>query len=575
MGDTVEFPVAPRLDAEARRAVIWRRLALLGLSLAVLVPGTVGVSFFDRDEGWYAQVCREMLATGDWLIPRYLGEPWLGKPPLLYWLAGAAFGALGLHEWAARGVSVISMTLATQLVYSLGLRTYGATAAWHGALIFATAGLPVFLGRMLITDALLLVWILAAARLLLDMVQQGPTVWRSLLLWSCVGLGTLTKGPVIGLFLAPLGVALVLTSPRAAVWRSTAFWSGTLAAAAIAGPWFVLAAWRAPDAFWNQLVGYEIASRLVSAPHGHTGPPGFYLLVFFAGWLPWSVLWPGAVMEAAARIRTDRAARVLLAWLVVPWLILEFLPSKLVHYALPCYAPLAILMGRMWELGVGRQRSRVECAVAEVWTNVPVVAGAALVCAALALRDSDDLLATPHVLWAMAAAGVALAGPALGALAAVRGGRMAAAFRWMTASAAAFHLTLGGYLLPALEPHRLSRRVAEAANGLDAPRVIVGDYREPTLFFYLRGRVELGDVEAVARHEALRGGHGPPYEDTEAAAEGRAADGGHGPPEDAEAVAVIARRAPGGERPDGATSVAGFNYATGDWVEVLVFRRGE
>ena len=555
MSETVRFPAAVRLDGEARRSIVWRRLALLGLSLVLLVPGTVGVSFFDRDEGWYAQVCREMLATGDWVIPRYLGEPWLGKPPLLYWLAGAAFGAFGLHEWAGRGVSVISMALAAQLVFSLGLRLYGATAAWYGALMFATAGLPIVLGRMLITDALLLVWILAAALLLLDMVQQRPTVGRSVMFWSCVGLGVLTKGPVIGLFLAPLGATLILASPRASVWRSAAFWSGSLAAAAIAGPWFVLAAWRAPDAFWNQLVGYEIASRLVSAPHGHTGPPGFYLLAFFAGWFPWSVLWPGAVIEAAARIREDRAARVLLAWLVVPWLILECLPSKLVHYALPCYAPLAILLGRMWELGVERQRTRVEWAVAELWTIVPLVAGTALVCAALSLRGSDELRATPHALWALAVAGVALAGPALGALAAVREGRPAAAFRWIPASALAFHVTLGGYLLPALEPQRLSRRVAEVANALGAPVVIFGDYREPTLFFYLRGRVELGDAEA--------------------AAEGRAADGGHGPPEDAEAVAVIARRAPGGERPAGATSVAGFNYATGDWVEVTVYRRGE
>ena len=59
------------------------RILLLALSLVLLLPGT-WVSLTDRDEGYYGQVCREMLAGGDWLVPQYLGQPWLFKPPLLY-----------------------------------------------------------------------------------------------------------------------------------------------------------------------------------------------------------------------------------------------------------------------------------------------------------------------------------------------------------------------------------------------------------------------------------------------------------------------------------------------------------
>ncbi|GAF95834.1 unnamed protein product, partial [marine sediment metagenome] len=83
-------------------------LLLLIVALAVLVPGTIGVSLVDRDEGWYAQVCREMLESGDWLIPRYLGEVWLAKPPLLYWLVTMSYSLFGVGEWQARLVPVLA-----------------------------------------------------------------------------------------------------------------------------------------------------------------------------------------------------------------------------------------------------------------------------------------------------------------------------------------------------------------------------------------------------------------------------------------------------------------------------------
>src|SRR5262245_57637690 len=84
------------------------RLLLLAVSLAALLPGVFGVSLFDRDEGWYAQVSREMARSGDWVVPTWLGKPWLAKPPLLYWCVAALFRVFGEHAAAARMVSVLA-----------------------------------------------------------------------------------------------------------------------------------------------------------------------------------------------------------------------------------------------------------------------------------------------------------------------------------------------------------------------------------------------------------------------------------------------------------------------------------
>ncbi len=176
------------------------RLLLLGVSLLVLLPGTFGVSLVDRDEGWYAQVSREMLETGDWLVPRYLGEPWLGKPPLLYWCVAASFRVFGLHERAGRLVSVLAMTMAVQLLATLASELYGRRAAFFASVSFITAAMPAVVGKLLITDALLLLWMMAACVALWHIATRGVTWTRAAAFWVCMGLGLLTKGPAILLF---------------------------------------------------------------------------------------------------------------------------------------------------------------------------------------------------------------------------------------------------------------------------------------------------------------------------------------------------------------------------------------
>ena len=54
------------------------------------------------DEGRYAEIPREMVATGDWTTPRLNDIKYFYKPPLQYWATAAAFTVFGEHHWTAR-----------------------------------------------------------------------------------------------------------------------------------------------------------------------------------------------------------------------------------------------------------------------------------------------------------------------------------------------------------------------------------------------------------------------------------------------------------------------------------------
>ena len=86
----------------------WRSLILPLIVPAVLLYPCLSFALFEPDEGRYAQIPREMLEAGDWIVPTLQGQPYLDKPPLFYWLVMLAYSAFGYHEWTARLVPALA-----------------------------------------------------------------------------------------------------------------------------------------------------------------------------------------------------------------------------------------------------------------------------------------------------------------------------------------------------------------------------------------------------------------------------------------------------------------------------------
>src|SRR5690348_15539313 len=94
----VLFPGRPAQPEPAPRAALLILLVLPGL---LLYP-CLSFYLFEPDEGRYAEIPREMLARGEWVVPYLQGQPYLDKPPLLYWLVEGSYALFGSKGWAAR-----------------------------------------------------------------------------------------------------------------------------------------------------------------------------------------------------------------------------------------------------------------------------------------------------------------------------------------------------------------------------------------------------------------------------------------------------------------------------------------
>ena len=127
---------------------------VLLLPAAILYP-TLGFHLLEPDEGRYAQIPKEMLLTNSWVVPTLQGEPYLDKPPLMYWLVALSYQAFGVTPEAARLVPAVCVHLTILAVYLIGRRSIGERAAFWAALLLSVAPGFVCVARLLLLDGLL------------------------------------------------------------------------------------------------------------------------------------------------------------------------------------------------------------------------------------------------------------------------------------------------------------------------------------------------------------------------------------------------------------------------------------
>jgi 4-amino-4-deoxy-L-arabinose transferase-like glycosyltransferase len=363
---------------------------LLALVLALLVLRLGAVPLLGPDEPRYARVAVEMQRNGEWVTPTLQGEPWLEKPPLYYWLAGAAFHVLGETEAAARAPSVLALLLLTGTAALVGARLYGSAAGLHAGFVAGTSLLTFAYGRAASMDMLLAACVtlsigLAGLRLV---GIAGRTAWAGAA--AAAGLATLAKGP-LGLLLPALVVGAFVVATRE--WRhlrDALSPLAILAFAVVAFPWYVAILLDQGRHFVDVFLLNHNLQRFTSTIHNHPGPPWYYVPVLILGLVPWSgLLVPGLVRTAPRESRSDL---FVLVWLLLPLVFFSAAASKLPGYILPCAAPLAILMGRAAD-------RLIREATPERWLSGRIVALVGLVLGALVAAVPAALARMQEPLW--------------------------------------------------------------------------------------------------------------------------------------------------------------------------------
>lgn len=257
--------------------------------------------------------------------------------------------------------------------------------------------------------------------------------------------------------------------------------------AAIVGPWLYLVRQREAT-FLGTSVSHDVFTRVIRPLEGHSGPPGYHLALIFATFLPWSPLLPMAVVFGWKH-RTDPRLRFALAAVLGPWVMFELVQTKLPHYMLPAFPPLAFLTA---DAIVRCLRGEADDLQRRAFVVGVAVAMAALVAlgvgtVALAARFGDPIV--PPAVLALATVGFAAVVMRAFVRRNVTLGLLATGVGMV-----AVYAVLFGLYLPNANVLRVSARTAallhrEGATGGAAGEALMLDYKEPSLAFYQGGTI--------------------------------------------------------------------------------------
>ncbi len=401
--------------------------ALLLLA-AVLWLEPAGSSLAEPDETRYAEIPREMIASGDWVVPRLNGVPYLEKPPLLYWSNAAALSLFGETPWAVRlPTRLAGLAMALLLLFGVG-SIWGETAGLAAAVLFLASPAGFLFSRIALTDGMLsfffaLTLFLARAALL----RRGAGR-------PALGLAALTGLAAGGAFLSKGLIALVLPGAILFVWclltrRLRALLSLGLFPVLpvfllVCLPWLLLAESRVPG-FLQFFFIHEHFQRFATTQAKRPGPVYYFVGVFAAGFLPALPFFAEGLrgLGPISRWRDEHPDALFFAlWFAIVFVFFSVSQSKLPPYLLPAFPAAAALAGR----GLAFARNRGPWLTSALLAALLVAGAAAVPVSRQWIRDYNLLpillpLGVLLLLGAFAAALLSRRGPGPAALALAAG----------------------------------------------------------------------------------------------------------------------------------------------------------
>src|SRR5437667_3659990 len=342
----------PNVDSPRQR---WWLVALTLFTFLFLLGSR---SLNEPDEGRYAEIAREMIELGDWIVPHFWYVPHLDKPPLTYCAVAVSMSVFGPNEWAVRLPLALAGLSGVWMSYLFGRALGGPRVGIRSALILQSSLLYLVMARMLTTDIILTQFIAWAVyffwrswRSLEDVEakQKFFFAWH-LAGWAAVALGFLAKGPIA--FVIPLVCLATLSVYH---WRDVgqrkAMFGGVIAGLALfvvlVAPWFLAVFHRVPRAFDFMVYGQAVGHALGTTIRNRRGSLLYYFAILGVGFLPWTLLlvwlWRRAHWRSLVGLQKD-AWIMLSAGAAITFCLISLLGAKLPAYILPMFPALSVMV---------------------------------------------------------------------------------------------------------------------------------------------------------------------------------------------------------------------------------------
>ncbi len=316
---------------------------------------------FIPDEVRYGEIAREMLSSGNWIVPRLNGLLYFEKPPLGHWLNAFSLYLFGENAFAVRFASAVSSGVSALTVFAVARHFFhNRFTSLFAVFVFLTIFEVQVIATFGVLDSIFSAFLNAGIAVFV--LGADAVVGRQKTYLLCAGLlfglAFLTKGLLA--FVLPCLVLvpwLLYRKQYVLLFRRTWFMVGV--AVLVTLPWGIAIHQQQPD-FWHYFFWVEHIQRFAGEHPQHEQPFYYFLVYAPLVTLPWFLMTPAAatgLKQQSRDLKHPAAIQLLLSWAIMPLIFFSVSSGKLITYILPCMVPFAVIIAA--GLTSGRSNSRL------------------------------------------------------------------------------------------------------------------------------------------------------------------------------------------------------------------------
>jgi 4-amino-4-deoxy-L-arabinose transferase-like glycosyltransferase len=330
-----------------RKSISWTSFFLILLGIVFHLFGLGGYDIYILDEAKNAEAAREMWVSGDWIVPRFNGQPRYDKPPLHYYFFSLGYQIFGVNAFGARFFSAVMGVVTFLAVFFKVWKRKDQKSAQIAMLALLASPHFLIQFHLAVPDPFLICFLTLSLMFLETYIASEYSSHKAVR-WSYLflGLAVLSKGP-LAIVLLGLSVFIFSIFYKGSFWknfRNFLDFPAILMFLLVVLPWYVLVALETNGSWLEEFIFHHNLNRFSNAMEGHGGP--FYLppLMVFLGFLPASVLLFLGFSDLKNKIRDQPLFALSLIFSVVILVFFMFSKTKLPNYTAPIYPFLAIIL---------------------------------------------------------------------------------------------------------------------------------------------------------------------------------------------------------------------------------------
>ncbi len=296
-------------------------------------------SLKEPDEGRYAEIPREMVESGDYIVPRLNYVRYFEKPPLLYWSVAIFYKLFGIDEWSFRLTNAAFALFSVLSLYFFARRWFNKDTALLSSMILMSSMGFFFMARIVTLDMCFSSLLFASLLCFYGFYRDRNSVLLYLF-YAFMGLATLAKGPVAVVLLGGTILFFLITEKNLSFLRQLKLAKGVAIYVCIVMPWIAAISLREKE-FFHFFFVEEHVLRFATNKHNRSGPLYYFIPALFGGMFPWSVFIPRSI----TKLWQKKELRLFIVWSGVTFCFFSVSGSKLPPYILPTFPALALIVG--------------------------------------------------------------------------------------------------------------------------------------------------------------------------------------------------------------------------------------